>query len=256
MSDTSGAPIPPAPRLPRWHACLRRRWGLGLAGAILLLTGIVVLVILATNTGSLLPFDDLALDDRASRTSARVLGTDETAMHEGGRTLWAIRYEFTDLQGNRQRGTSYTPVPELVEGDDLEVEFLAEAPEINRLRGTLRAPFPTIAVLFTSAGAIGIALLLVWLRGVLKLRMLLRDGAVAQARILQARPDPWVNPPQLRVDYELRVPGGAVAARQYVRRTSPLGHALASGVTSSAAIFDDDDPTQSRLVHASDFTAP
>jgi hypothetical protein len=248
------AGIPAAPRQVRWRPCLARNFGLGVAGAILLVTGLLLVVAMRADTGSLLPFDDLALDGGASRATARVLARERTSMHSPAGDLWRIRYEFTDQTGVRRGGASYTPAPAVADGDDVEAEFLADDPDVHRLRGTLRAPFPTLAILFTTGTAIGLALLLVWLRGVLRTRILLREGELGEATVVAARRVRGLNPPTLRADYELQVPGGTLAGRQFVRAASPLG-ALVCSAGRVPAVHDEDDPARHRLVHPSDFVA-
>jgi hypothetical protein len=223
---------------------------LGLAGALLLFDGVLLAIVLGAVHGSPLPFDDLALDDRAERARGRVL-----AVEPRGGGVHAVRYQFATPDGRTWTATSHAEqlVPE--PGADVSVEYAAADPAVSRVHGTRRSvERPLARVLLGLVALPGGLLLLVWLREVVRTRNLLRDGALTTAKIVRVAPIRGVNPPHVRIDYELTDRGGARRAGvQRALARGPLARGLAGGAPAWPAVVDEVDPRAHRLVVAEDF---
>jgi hypothetical protein len=102
----------------------------------------------------------------------------------------------------------------------------------------------------------GVVLLGLWLRGVLKLRVMLREGSLAQAKILQAKRVTGINPPHVKLRYRLPDDLGVHhEATQFVRAASVLGKFLLQQPASVLVVHDPHEPELSRAVCAADFLA-
>jgi hypothetical protein len=115
---------------------------------------------------------------------------------------------------------------------------------------------PTDLVVGTMLGP-GLVLLGFWFRSVLRLRVMLREGSLVQAEILEARRVLGLNPPHLRLRYRLRGDAGHVHEHtQFVRVGSTLGKRLLDQPATVAVIHDRNDQAFSRAVDAEDFVRP
>lgn len=117
-------------------------------------------------------------------------------------------------------------------------------------------PFPTKVVVGTMLGP-GLVLFGFWYRGVLRLRVMLREGAPVEAETLEAKKVPGLNPPHLRLRYRLRDDAGHPHERtQFVRVGSTLGQHLLAQPATVLVIRDQHDPACSRAVGPDDFVMP
>lgn len=100
----------------------------------------------------------------------------------------------------------------------------------------------------------GLVLLGIWLRGILRLRVLLREGTLTDAEVLEVKPTLGLNPPHLRLRYRLRDETGQYhETTQYVRTGSILGRRLLERPTTLPVIRDPHEPGFSRAVDPGDF---
>ena len=247
--------IPNPPRRVRLRAAMRRRWVLGLVSGAMLLLSVPILLILAISGVDPLPFADDALDEQASTTRGIVTAVEPTSVHSGSRHFTRIRYRFHDHEDREWLGAVLVDHVEVQAGSPCTVEYLAQDPELNRLEGTRRTVFGTYFGIFIGVfGLPTVALFLMWLRGVVRCRLVLREGTRAVAKITECRRLRGVNPPQLKVRYEFED-----AARQlqtgshWVGARSRLGKALDAGELRADVVYDENDPLHSRLVTARDF---
>ena len=115
------------------------------------------------------------------------------------------------------------------------------------------APLPTDIVVGALLGP-GLVLMGFWLRGVLRLRVMLREGALTQGETLQIKKVPGLNPPHLKLRYRLRDDAGHHhETTQFVRAGSALGQRLLEQPESLPVIHDHHEPGFSRAVVAEDF---
>ena len=101
----------------------------------------------------------------------------------------------------------------------------------------------------------GLVLLGFWFRGVLRLRVMLREGTLVEAETIEAKRILGLNPPHLRLRYRLRDDAGHPHQNtQFVRVRSALGrHLLEQQPATVWVIHDRHDPDFSRAVGPDDF---
>ncbi len=249
--------IPSPPRHPTWRAAARSRWILGVLGLGLALPGLLVAVLFAALGVELLPLTDDILDSEAAVTNdVEVLSIEPTSIHTGSIYWSRVDYRFTGPAGATWNGHSFVADrSEWSVGGPASVEYAPEAPETNRLRGSVRSPGGTVgSIVFGLIFLPGVVLLLLWLRAIMATRVLLTSGRATLARIEGCKPIQGVNPPQLKVRFTFRDSFDAEhQADCWVGAGSPLGRRLLDGVTSVPLIHDEGDPRKRRLAHATDF---
>ena len=252
--------IPSPPRPVRWRAASAHWWAFGLGVGLSLLIVTVTGLIMWLAYGADSPFPDWALDSEPGVAEAQVTQVDDTAMNSGGRRVQQVRYTFDLGDGRRRFGFCFAEQRRFQVGRRYDLEFLTDDPNVNRLQGSYRAMASLWLPFYFGWIWIPLfVLFLIWLRGALRLRGLLRDGTAAAARILSASRTRWVNPPHLRVRYEFTDRGGERQAdSHWVRVNSHLArHIAALGDDETpehiVVIYDEVNPTRSRLACPDDF---
>ncbi len=97
-------------------------------------------------------------------TDGVVLESWETQARQNDATVWAARYRFEDEEGRRHTGVVYGGA--LVEGESVEIEYLAAEPVVSRIRGMRREPFSADMLWVLVFPVLGAPLILVgWRRG-------------------------------------------------------------------------------------------
>lgn len=234
---------------------MRLRWPLGLIGVAVLLPSLAAAILLQLQGISVLPLADDALDAGHVTVTGRIETVEPLRLQLGGRQFERVTFSFLPglADGSRLRGRVVTPHDAGHRpGDRCMVEFASADPAVNRLQGSRRNPLdawttPLLGlVLMPSLLAV-----LWWLRGMVRLRLLLSTGTVRLARIEQIRRVPVCTPSQLRVEYSAP---GIERSWHWVPAGSSLGRRLAAG-TSSVPIVHNDDGGTSRLAAADDFRA-
>ncbi len=242
------------PRTPRWRPALARRFVLGLLGGILLFDALVIGIVFLFLGYPVLPFDDLALNDRATTTEAVVESVEPTSFRVGSRHAIHVGYRFRSDDGTEHVGASFTFDESFAIGARHPVEYLPEAPDANRLRGTVRVPGGWVPfVLLQIPLMAGVVMLLIYLRGVVQTRILLRDGTAVRAQVVTAKPVRHVNPRRVRVEYRFLAGGLWHDGNHQVGARSPLGRRLLEGATEVDVVHDPFDPKRSRAVAPEDF---
>jgi len=118
--------------------------------------------------------------------------------------------------------------------------------ELNKL------PLPVLMLSLMVAP--GLVLLGCWYRAVLRLRILLREGALSAGKVLTSDRIPGVNPPYLRVRYSFQGDAGSTQNRtQRVRAHSELGRRIDGGERQVRVIYDPYEPKLSWIVIPEDF---
>ena len=103
----------------------------------------------------------------------------------------------------------------------------------------------------------GLLLIGLWLRGVLRLRLLLSQADAAPAELVFQQRLVCSVPSRILVSYRFRDDGGVEReARQTVRAASPEGRCLWEGGRGLIAMFDPGDSSQSHLVSERRFADP
>jgi len=100
----------------------------------------------------------------------------------------------------------------------------------------------------------GLVLMGFWFRGVLRLRVMLREGTLTSGETIEIKKMLGLNPPHLKLRYRLRDDGGHHhETTQYVRAGSALGKRLLERPATLPVIHDRHEPGFSRAVGADDF---
>jgi hypothetical protein len=235
---------------------MHRRWLLGLFGGLCLLTLLSITSIYLAYGSDLTSFADEALNVSATSVTGTVTEVEESSLSLGERPWLRIYFEFSDLLGMPHRGHSLLRDSDFAVGGRCRVEFLQSDPSTNRLAGTNRQiQAPVLDLVLGWLLLPGTILFLVWLQGIIRLRSLLRDGNSTTATVTGLRPCAWINPAQLRVDFEFRDHGGALhKGWHWVSRRGALGRKLVDeDFEHPEVIFDEHNPSMCRLVGTGSF---
>ncbi len=248
--------LPPPPRAPRWRAVLRHRWVLGLCGATLLAAGFALAVVIWAEGGDVLPLGDDALDASHAIAEGEVLRISDPSLHLGGTRLIRVDYRFRPNEGGDVTGHSFSPPRAgLLAGAQVRIEYLPDDPEVSRVRGSTRNPFGSVWTMLMGVLVMPAFLAtLWWLRGVMRLRLLLGTGRATTAEIVGRTGVFGVSPPQWRVAFRFRdVAGHEHAGSHWVGERSALGRDLASADHTATLVYDEGDPSECRLACPDDF---
>ncbi len=231
-----------------WH-----RWPLvPLAFFLLIYGGLWTLMLFFASAGK--PIDDRKLDTDAQTIQGLVTRVEstETFMEDGSEAV-RVNYEFS-VESTRMFGFSFAAIGPR-NGDTVEVQYLADAPHVNRIAGgrlSLLGDYVTTTFIITVIP--GVAVLLTWIVGVLRLRDLLVHGDVAVAHVLAVRTTAWPVPVMLRVHFSFRDHRAReCTGHHWVRARSRLGLRLSTSPSSIAIVHDRDQTHRHHLVIADEF---
>lgn len=227
---------PQPPRHAKWSVAAQTNEAWGLAAGLMLTGSLILLVVEWSHDGFRSPRADWRLDACESPATAiarveaieRIVGPDGKPIDRV-----RVRYSFDD-GGARRNGMTWMPRGELREGDFRGVEILPDDREVHRLRGGANAHLAQW--LPTFAGRVLLPLCLglgAWLALVYRTLVTIRNGAAAEAKVVEARvPEPARSPRArfaTRCLVRVRWTGGDGVERELTqrpRRGSPLGEAL------------------------------
>jgi hypothetical protein len=224
-----------------------------LLAGVLTFQGLLMLTaMLATSRGG--PFlADYKLDSGAATTAGEVeaidaFGTDRARVR--------VRFRFRTGAGSFQ-GESFATAPiALRRGGACTVEYWQDDPAISRVQGTEARQFEPELSLLTQLLLIpgGLALVF-WVRGVLRIRVMLRDGTAVAAQVIENRLSKYVNPRQVRLRYRFQDDrGGEYIRSHWVRAGSEFGKWLTTEQPRFVdVLYDPVSPTLSRAVFHGDF---
>jgi hypothetical protein len=179
----------------------------GSFGAIFLVAGLAFTLVF---THGYRPIDETRLALARATVRGEVTNVTETNSTENDVTVYEYEFSFTTLRGEKATGNSYTTGERWAVGDTVAVEYVSEDPTIARIQGARTSTF-TPWVLFVlifpavGAGLVGYAAI-----GGVRQADLLRNGLVADARIVSKRPTGMSvnNAPVLEYSYEIRTNTG------------------------------------------------
>ena len=246
--------IPPALRELRWDAVLWHFWPLAFLGLGLAVYGGLWTLMLYFASGGK-PSDDVRLDQEAVIAWGRIESVARARSSYRGEVQDLLSYSFENSQGHRELGRCFAPTAGTPIGQLVEVEFLAEDPHINRLRGGRIGLLSNyVGLAFWTLVLPGFALLLFWHVCVWRLRRILRQGDVAVAEVLDVRRLRLVIPDMLSVHYSFRDHHAELRTGwHWVRERSLLGEQLSAGDERLAVICDRRRPRLNRLVLPAQF---
>jgi len=231
---------------------------LGLFGGLSMLTLLAINLVYLIFGADVTSLADEALDFSAASIRGEIVSIEPTFLHAGDGSWLQAQYRFTDFTGRMREGRALLRQTHLEPGDDCWIEFLANDPATNRLRGTTRQiQAPLLDFVLRWVLLPGTLLFLFWLQGVIRLRSMLRSGPATLAKVESLRRYAWINPPQLRVDYSfLDHRSREHHAWHWIRRQSQLGRELYDhDLSMPAVVFDESRPSRSWLVGADSFSS-
>lgn len=220
-------PPPPAPR-PVPIAALG--WNAGfllLFGGIWAAVGLLVAGLFTALGGPV--WNDWILDDRGVLAQAEALGARPTRTRVNRRTLYELRYRFSDGSGKTWTATSDTTSPSLIGAAEarspLAIEYDPESPKRTRLRGESASVMGAAVFLPLGAGLVGTLLVAIGLVGALRVRGLYRRGQAAQARVtaVEATASRQNRRAVMRMRYCFQTPEGTVEGSWKTAHPQPAG---------------------------------
>ena len=233
---------------------MRWRWPLGLVASVFTLLSTVMMVIFWAISDFDTPFDDYALDSEAARAEARVMEVRPTDFTSFQGPIYAVRYDFERADGSHQFGICYSSDARFKLSHTYDLEYLPYDPGISRLVGTTHCITTWWLPFMLPIWAGALFLFLWWFRGVLRLRVLLRDGQTTVATIQKTRPTVLVNPPQMLVRYTFTDRHGLEqTGGHWLGANSPLAKGLLAGQRTATVIYDDALPRNNRLASPEQF---
>ena len=217
----------------------------GFLGAIFLLSGLAFTLVF---TNGYRPIDNMRL--ALSQTTARgtVTGVSETNSTEDEVPVYEYSFSFTTQRGERMTGRSYSTGEQWSVEDSVTVEYVPEDPAIARMEGTRTSVFSPWVLFVLIFPAVGAGLLLSAAIGGWRQVTLLRNGQVADARIVSTRPTGLSinDTPVLAYAYEIRTNTGEIF--QGTSRALPSGRI--GDEEQEPALFLPSNPDRSTLVDA------
>ncbi|MEZ5964701.1 MAG: hypothetical protein R3F56_12705 [Planctomycetota bacterium] len=248
--------IPPAPRVPRWPPVLWARWPLAFLAFLGAIYGGVITLMFQYAWGGK-PGDDDRLDENGLRVVGAVTGIDEIASRSASRPLARVHFGFSSARGESCEGVQFATRDAFALGQQIDIEYLADRPQVCRIHGTRLTNLANLAVpLWRWFVLPGLASLGLWLLGVWRTRSLLRAGDIAVAELVSVRPVAFVLPGMLRVSYRfLDRHARERRGRHWVRRRSVLGDKLLASPPPDTApvVHHRLHPWRSRIVTVDDF---
>jgi len=157
-------------------------------GSVATLIGLIFLtfgLIFSSIFLSMSDFSDWRFTKDSPRAKAVITQTEIAFATEQGKTITAYHYEFTDLQGIKQKGISYGTDQIYQVGDEARVIFLEKNPEYSRIENLKRKPFGKYVLLTLLFPLIGLLMILLTLPKSLKELHILREGVLGEARFVE-----------------------------------------------------------------------
>ncbi|MBL8751673.1 MAG: hypothetical protein JNK15_00115 [Planctomycetes bacterium] len=259
--------IPPAPRRIRLRPLLAHRWPLLAGGGLLTIGGLLIAWLMFLQSGGKMSGGP-RLDAGPTRRVSGTLATVATATrHLDGVERQAVEYTYRGNLGEHSvplTNRCFVPAGSWRSGDTVEVEYLADDPNVSRIvGGILHLDGAWLRAWFWIRGLVlpGGALLAAWLLGALRLRAVLVHGDVAVGAVHRVTPVRWLLPEMVAVDYTFRDHHATWRHnRHWVRVHGTLGSRLRSQMRSGdyeemPVLHDRSRPRHNRMVLPEDFLA-
>ncbi|MGB7540297.1 MAG: DUF3592 domain-containing protein [Anaerolineales bacterium] len=179
-------------------------------GAIFMIMGLVFTIVF---TGGYRPFDDIRLALFRETAQGKVMRVSETNATENDVDVYEYEYAFTTHREEQMSGRSYSTGLRWSAGSSVAVEYVPDAPFISKIQGartSVFAPWVLFVLIFPGVGGL---LFLSSTIGGLRQVLLLRNGIIADARIVSTRPTGVTvnNTPVLEYAYEIQTSMGVTA---------------------------------------------
>ena len=213
---------------------------------------------MASGTGGL-PFEDAVLDSGAWNTKGTLTETTLVAESTSG-PVWRLDYTFEvviDGEAKTFPGSSYSGIRlPYNPGNECTIEYNKEDPAISRIRGTQRVYIDqNVAVLVFALVLPGILLFYRWIRHAFRLRIMLREGRLSTAQIIESQLVRWVNPSMVKTHFRFQDQRGTeTISIQWILAGSGLGQRLLQeNPRENPVIHSEEDAQLCYLVGPADF---
>jgi hypothetical protein len=177
--------LPPPPRHVPWtlRAVLALRHPLAFVGWIILGVGTLLGGVFV---GMAEPWID-PFDDGARRLSGRVVAVDGTSIRVNDRNVTAVTFEWP-ADAPRARTVSYTDRGAPAVGAEIAIEVQPGDPPLVRAVGMRRAPFPAFVHFVLLFPALGLLIVVFFVRLGLRRAAILRDGDLVLGMLVSTEP--------------------------------------------------------------------
>jgi hypothetical protein len=201
---------PPPRTVPLPIICSAMQGTTGGFGSLFLIFGLVFTLIF---THGYKPLDNLRLALSNATAQGKITRVDASNATENEVEVYEYEFTFTTRGEEQMTGRSYSTGRRWSAGSSVTIEYVPDAPFISQIQGarsSLFAPWVLFVLVFPAVGG---ALFLSAAVGGLRQVVLLRNGMIADARIVSTRPTGTsVNDtPVLEYTYELQTSMGELA---------------------------------------------
>lgn len=177
--------------------------------------------------------------------NGKVTDVESTGASENDVNVKANHYEFS-VAGQKYRGTAYSTGDEVTPGEEVTVEYDEDDPERSRIEGMRRAIFGPAVALVNIFPLIGLGLLIPATRTGLKRNRLLREGVLAQGKLIGREPtNMTIN--NRRV-FELHFEFNARDGRRYTAKARTTNSERLEDEATEPLLYDPGDPTRAYVL--------
>ena len=177
--------------------------------------------------------------------NGKVTNVESTGASENDVNVKANHYEFS-VAGQTYRGTAYSTGDEVTPGEEVTVEYDEDDPERSRIEGMRRAIFGPAVALVNIFPLIGLGLLIPAMRTGLKRNRLLREGVLAQGKLIGREPtNMTIN--NRRV-FELHFEFNARDGRRYTAKARTTNSERLEDEATEPLLYDPSDPTRAYVL--------
>lgn len=201
---------PPPRPVPLPVICSAMRGTTGGFGAVFLVMGLVFTLIF---TRGFRPMDDIRLALSKTTVDGLITRVVDPSATENDVPVYEYEYSFTTRREEAVTGRSYSTGRRWSAGSSIIVEYVPDAPVISRIEGTRTSMFSPWILFVLIFPGVGGALFLSAAIGGLRQVLLLRNGVIADARIIGTRETGTSvnNNPVLEYVYEITTSAGELA---------------------------------------------
>lgn len=175
----------------------------------------------------------------------KVTSVENTGASENEVAVKENHYEFS-VAGRTYRGASYSTGDEVAPGEEVTVEYDENDPARSRIEGMRRALFGPAVALVNIFPLIGLILLIPAMRTGLKRNRLLREGLLAQGKLIGKQPtNVTIN--RRRV-FELKFEFNARDGRRYVVSARTNDTERLQDEATEPLLYDPNDPSRAYVL--------
>jgi hypothetical protein len=156
---------------------------------------------------SMSDFSDWRFKKDSPKTQATITNIEYGNASENKKAIFSYHYEFTDLQGVKQKGISYGFQGKYNVGDKATVIFLEKKPEYSRIENLRKEPFGQFTLFVLIFPLVGGSIVFFSIPKALKKIRILREGVIGEGVYLRMEPtNTSINRQRvMRLFFELKV---------------------------------------------------